>query len=34
MTIEALALQDAVAFVVKRNYNRVVFEVDCADVMM
>jgi hypothetical protein len=33
LTIEALALQDVVAFTVARNFNRVVFEIDCAELV-
>jgi hypothetical protein len=33
LTIEALALRDVVAFTMARNFNRVVFEVDCVELV-
>ncbi|CAH9145169.1 unnamed protein product [Cuscuta epithymum] len=33
LTIEALALRDAVTFVVNRGFNQVIFEVDCSDLL-
>jgi hypothetical protein len=33
LTIEALALRDAVTFAVSKDFHRVVFEVDCAELV-